>query len=130
MDCIDLTTSEGRAAWEQIQREQRTPKRAKYGNVRTPTDAGMADSKVEAARWAELRMLERAGVITGLRFHPRYVLPGGVVYEGDSEYVDADRQLVCEDVKGKTAPLTSAFKIKARLFRERYPDIQLRIERR
>lgn len=125
-DTYDLRTPEGRAAWAAVQGKRRT---SKYGNVRTPTDAGMADSRVEAARWEELRLLEAAGAITDLRFHPRYPLPGGVVYEADSSYVEGGRA-VAEDVKGTTAPLTAAFRIKARLMAATYPDIQLRIERR
>lgn len=122
---LDLSTDAGRAAFAAMGQKRRS----KYNNKRTPTDAGMADSQVEAARWAELRLMERAGQITALRFHPRYDLPGGVRYEGDSEYVEGGR-VVCEDVKGRTAPLTQAFRIMAKLFRATYPDIELRIERR
>lgn len=123
---LDLSTDAGRAAFAALGGPS---KRSKYSNKRTPTDAGMADSQVEAVRWAELRLMERAGQITALRFHPRYDLPGGVRYEGDSEYCEGGR-VVCEDVKGRTAPLTQAFRIKANLFRATYPDIELRIERR
>jgi hypothetical protein len=106
-----------------------TSRRAsKYGNVRTPTDAGVADSRVEAARWGELRMMERAGVINGLAFHPRYQLPGGIFYEADSGYTEGNTQVV-EDVKGGKVR-TAVFRLKARLFKETYPHIELRIVER
>lgn len=104
-------------------------KPSKYGNQPTLTDAGLADSKAEAARWAELRLLERAGEITGLRFHPRYKLSARIVYEADSDYWEAGR-LVVEDVKGGKATQTPAFKLKWKLMAECYPDVLLRIVER
>lgn len=100
----------------------------KYNNRPTPTDAGMADSAVEAERWAELRLRERAGEISDLEFHPRFVLPGGVVYEADSAYTE-DGQRVVEDVKGGKVR-TATFRIKWRQMAEAYPHLVLRIEER
>lgn len=97
--------------------------RGKYGNVRTETDAGMADSKAEAERWAELRLMERAGLISDLKFHTRHQLPAGIVYEDDASYMEGGRRVV-EDTKGHQ---TAAFKLKWRLMRECYPDVELRI---
>jgi Protein of unknown function (DUF1064) len=101
----------------------------KYNNQPTPTDAGMADSKAEAERWGELRLLERAGEIAALRFHPRYKLPGGVVFEADSDYYEGGC-LIVEDVKGGKATQTAAFKMKWRQMAECYPDAVLRIVER
>lgn len=98
----------------------------KYGNVRTETDAGMADSKAEAERWAELRLMERAGLISDLKFHTRHPLPAGIVYEDDASYTEGGRRVV-EDVKGCQ---TAAFRLKWRLMREIYPDVELRLVRR
>jgi hypothetical protein len=92
------------------------------------------DSQAEAARWQELELLQRAGVISALRFHPRYVLQeaftaaGGehireLSYEADSEYVEQGR-MVTEDVKGV---VTQEFAIKRKLFLRRYPGRELRI---
>jgi hypothetical protein len=101
---------------------------SKYNNVPTMTDAGMADSKAEAARWGELRLLEQGGVISDLRFHPRYQLPGGITYEADSSYTEDGRQVV-EDVKGGKVR-TGVFRLKWRLMAETYPDVDLRIVER
>lgn len=106
------------------------PKRGqKYGNQPTQTDAGMADSKAEAERWAELRLLERAGEIRALRFHPRYKLPGGITYEGDAEYLEQGKTVV-EDTKGGTATMTPAFRMKWKLMAETYPAYVLRLVER
>lgn len=101
-------------------------KQHKYGSVRTETDAGMADSKAEAERWAELRLMERAGLISDLKFHTRHQLPAGIVYEDDASYTENGRRVV-EDTKGCS---TSVFRLKAKLMRECYPDVELRIIRR
>jgi hypothetical protein len=94
---------------------------------------GRADSIAEATRLGELILLERAGRITELMFHPKYELlsarPGwpAISYEADFQYWEAGR-LIAEDVKGGNATQTEAWRIKARLFVERYPHIEYRIE--
>lgn len=77
------------------------------------------DSKAEAKRYLELRLMERAGLIRELVCQPRYDLHGldGSIacrYRGDFSYVDMSLGAnVCEDVKG--APNTAVFRIKAKL---------------
>jgi len=69
-------------------------------------------------------LIERAGEISGLVVHPRYVIcpktatEPQIVYEGDFEYL-ADGRLVCEDVKGVR---TAVYVLKASLFRRIYDD--------
>ena len=46
----------------------------KFRNVPTSVGDVLFDSKREAARYQELRLLERAGEITALRVQPRYPL--------------------------------------------------------
>jgi hypothetical protein len=107
--------------------------RNKYGAVRTPVDAGVADSKAEAARWAELRLLERDGQIRRLQFHPTYQLPGGVVYEADSSYDELQGGTwapVVEDVKGGRATQTPAFRLKWRQMKAIFPHLTLRLVER
>lgn len=43
------------------------PKKSKYGAVKTEVDGIKFDSKHEALRYQELRLLEQAGEITNLR---------------------------------------------------------------
>ena len=79
---------------------------AKYGNTKVNVDGMHFDSKREAARWQELRLLERAGEISDLRRQVRYELvpklPGErpVDYIADFVYRDKNGNEVVEDVKG------------------------------
>lgn len=109
--------------------------RRKYGNERVVVEGLRFDSKAEARHYLTLRLLERAGEITGLRVQPRYVLMDArkvagktlraVTYTGDFEHREAQTgKMVVTDVKGVR---TAVFQLKARLFRERYPDIDFRI---
>ena len=106
----------------------------KYHNTRVTLDGITFDSKAEARRWGELKLLHEAGVIHKLRTHPRYTLLDpfecngvkyrGIVYEGDFEYVE-NGVTICEDVKGK---VTAVFALKKKLFINRYGEsIQLRV---
>jgi hypothetical protein len=83
-------------------------KRHKYGAKKTEVDNITFDSKREAARYGELKLLEQAGEIGGLCCQPRYELcvtteAGEIVtlgyYVGDFRYVDGVGDLVVEDVK-------------------------------
>lgn len=109
----------------------------KYGARGETVDGFRFDSRAELARWGELLMLLAAGEIARLRHHPRYVIiPASAAgpdlhWEADAEYWDTKaRRMVAEDTKGGRITQTAVFKIKARLFRERYPDYVLRIEER
>ena len=48
--------------------------RSKYGAKKVTVDGITFDSKKEANRWCELRLMERAGVITGLERQVKFVL--------------------------------------------------------
>lgn len=75
----------------------------KFGARRTVVDGISFDSKAEAKRWCELRLLERAGEIHGLRRQvdfPLYVLDWLIgTYRADFVYLRAGKRVV-EDVKG------------------------------
>ena len=94
----------------------------KYGAKAVEVDGTRFPSKAEARRYRELKLMEKANVIVGLKVHPRYDLLaiGGVkvcVYEGDFEYQVPGNGLVTEDVKGVRTPL---YKLKARWFEAQY----------
>lgn len=87
----------------------------KYGAVRQKVDGYSFDSKKEAKRYGELKMLERAGKIDGLKIHPAFPLKttaGRIIghAEFDFEYFDIEmpkvRTHVIEDVK--TEPTNTA----------------------
>lgn len=83
----------------------------KYNNARVEVDGMQFDSMREAARWKELRLMERAGEISDLRRQVRYELvpklPGErpVDYIADFVYRDKDGNEVVEDVKGVRTPV-------------------------
>src|ERR1700722_16871308 len=100
------------------------PPRNKYGAIKTKIGDLTFDSKAEARRYSELKLLEKAGEITNLLWHPSYVfcLPNGIhvkskagrilKYIADFSYLDRKNQRHIEDVKGHQ---TEASKLKIAL---------------
>ena len=105
-------------------------KRNKYGNKKTVVNGITFDSKAEARRYCELRLLERAGEISNLELQPKFVLipkhkrRGRTVrqatYKADFRYVDEDGNTIVEDVKGVE---TREFKLKRKLLEFQNPDL-------
>lgn len=118
---------------EEFLRQQRGQgKRNKYGAEPTYVGGLRFASKAEARRYEELTLIERAGGISDLVCQPRFVIVDksghgrALYYVGDFSYTEGGRTVV-EDVKGGQATELPLFRLKARLFRERYPDIELRV---
>lgn len=92
--------------------------RRKYGNVPTEVDGRRFASRREAARYCELRLLERAGAIRHLECQVPYRLTvGGLLvcrYVADFRYTEADGREVVEDAKGYRTP---EYKLKAKLMK-------------
>lgn len=90
---------------------------SKYGNVRTEVDGIKFHSKREAARYQDLRLLERAGAIKDLRLQVPYSFELNDVkicrYFADFVYKENGRQVV-EDSKGKR---TKDYMIKRKLMK-------------
>ena len=97
---------------------------AKYRNRKTEYMGIVFDSKKEAARYAELRLLQRAGVISDLRLQVPYTLIDKsehgreIRYVADFAYTE-DGETVVEDVKSP-ATRTPLYRLKKRLLAERY----------
>ena len=110
----------------------------KYHNTKTVIDGITFDSKLEAERYGQLKILERAGIIRGLELQPSFeLLPSfkkngktwrRTVYKADFRYIlcDGDR-IIIEDVKGSTAVITDVFRLKQKLFEYRYPELTIKI---
>lgn len=83
-------------------------RRRKYGNIPTCVDGHRLDSKLEARRYQELRLLLVAGQIRNLEVHCRFPLEvsGKRIghYEADFAYLE-NGTLVLEDCKGVATPL-------------------------
>ena len=88
----------------------------KYGNKKITIDGITFDSKKEAARYRELKLLKQAGHIIDFKLQPKFpylitysrqdfpgVFKRKAFYKADFEVIYADRTVI-EDVKGcKTA---------------------------
>jgi hypothetical protein len=88
--------------YQEDQMKGRKP--TKYRNCKTEYQGITFDSRKEAARYQELLLLERAGLIQGLELQPRYDLRVNGhklgFYRGDFRYKDvALDTVVLEDVK-------------------------------
>lgn len=110
----------------------------KYHNAKTIVDGIKFDSRLEAERYAQLKILERAGVIRDLELQPEYELIPSfkkngktwrrTVYKADFRYILAeDDRIIIEDVKGSTAMITDVFRLKHKLFEYKYPDYTISI---
>ena len=86
---------------------------AKYGNTKVEVDGMPFDSKREAARWRELRMLERAGEISDLRRQVRYELVPKLPGERPVDYI-AD--FVYRDKNGNEVVLHNTLALKKRVY--------------
>lgn len=87
-------------------------------------------SQRELNRAVELLLAERAGAITGLKFHPRYdlIVNGRKVatYVADASYVE-DSLPVVEDVKPKSGFMTPEARLRIDLFEACYAPLKVRI---
>ena len=110
----------------------------KYHNTKTVLNGIKFDSKLEAERYAQLKILERVGVIRALELQPSFdLLPSfrkngktwrKTVYKADFRYIlcEGDR-IIIEDVKGSTAVITDVFRLKQKMFEYKYPDYTISI---
>ena len=94
----------------------------KFHAVATTVDGHRFPSKKEARRFAELKLLERAGKISRLTLQPSYTFTHNGVeicrYVADFQYFDNDRNCpVTEDSKGVKTP---AYIIKSKLLKAFY----------
>jgi hypothetical protein len=98
-------------------------KKSKYGNVKEADDEGRVfDSKREAKRYKELKLLLKAGKIGFLARQTEFELNTGgshsLVYRADFSYIDmATGKQVVEDAKGFA---TSVYKKKRKLMWKLY----------
>jgi hypothetical protein len=109
---------------------------SKYKAKKTVIDGITFDSKAEAKRYQELKIIERAGQIKNLSLQPRFTLQEGFVnihtgkkerrieYVADFQYED-NNVIIVEDCKGFK---TSDYKIKRKLFIYQYQDKYKHIE--
>ena len=107
----------------------------KYKNKKTQVDMYVFDSALEAKRYKQLALLEKAGEIKNLQLQVKFELQEAfsknkkyfraITYRADFMYFDnRSRQIIVEDTKGMK---TDVFKIKQKLFEYKYPNLELKI---
>lgn len=105
----------------------------KYRNRKTVVDNIKFYSVLEANRYRELMLLQRAKEISNLKLQVPFVLQEGFKKNGKThrkiEYIadfvyEENGQTIVEDTKGME---TETFKIKQKLFEYKYPDLNLKI---
>ncbi len=109
------------------------PAESKYHSRKVILDGHKFPSQKEAGRYAELKLLLRAGEITDLELQPAFVLQErtrvnrrwqrAIIYRADFRYKTRDGKTVVEDVKGHK---TKVYLLKKKLLLARYPEIDFR----
>ncbi len=94
----------------------------KYKNKKTEVDGIVFDSKAEAKRYEELKLLKKHKLIQGFARQPSFLLPGNIRYRPDFIVCDLNGEITVEDVKGFE---TKEFKLKKKLWEESYPWVKL-----
>lgn len=100
----------------------------KYRASQTVVDGIKFDSKKEAKRYRELKLLERAGKITELELQPKYdLIPTTkihgkthckITYSADFKYQDDQGRKIVEDVKSDITKKNPVYQIKKRLMKQ------------
>lgn len=106
----------------------------KYFNKKVIIDGIKFDSKKEAKRYTELKLLKKAGVIKDLELQavfvlqPKYTNAKGehiraITYKADFYYYDNQKEkYIVEDTKGFR---TDTYKLKKKLFEYVYPNLTI-----
>ena len=106
----------------------------KYGNEEKVVDGIKFDSKLEAKRYIQLKLLQRAGEIKDLRTQPSFVLQPSykkngktiraIKYVADFVYYDVrENKTFVEDTKGFRNDM---YKLKKKIFEYKYPDLEIK----
>lgn len=108
------------------------PKKNKYNSRKVWVDGIAFDSQKEADYYCQLKLLQRAGEIEGFSMQARFIVTAGSGDTRATEYVTdfiifyPDKTYRIVDVKGMETP---AFKLKMKSFKEKYPKLNLELEK-
>ena len=109
------------AEYNNLVKKKQTPKKSKYGAKKKEVDGITFDSTWEADRYIELKYLERAGEITGLKLQVKYPFEmNGVLianYIADFVYSNKEGIEIVEDAKGVK---TDVYKLKRKMMKAFY----------
>ena len=111
-------------------------KQSKFKNKKVTVNGKVFDSKKEAQRYQELKLLEKSGIIKDLELQKRFILLEGfkknnktyrpIYYYADFVYyLIYEKKTVVEDVKASKYFTTDVYKLKKKLFEYKYPDLTI-----
>ena len=87
-------------------------KKSKYNNIKTEVDGEVFDSAKEAKRYGELKLMEKAGEITGLCKQVSFKL-STCKYVADFVYYEVkQKEWIVEDVKSDVTKKLPVFRLK------------------
>lgn len=117
-----MTYQEALKEYRNEQASKKTQKRSKYGNKKTEVDNVVFDSKAEATRYNQLKLLERGREIRGLVLQPRFPIEVNgqkvCTYVGDFSYTNSyTGEFFVEDTKGMKTPM---YNLKKKLMKAVY----------
>ncbi len=93
-------TIDARETLARLSADMKAAKKRKYRNVPTIVDGMRFDSKAEARRYGELKLLRQAGEVLWFVRQVPFHLPGNIRYVADFLIVWSDGRTTVEDVKG------------------------------
>jgi hypothetical protein len=106
--------------------------RSKFGNRKTTVDGIEFASAKEARRYAELKLMQRAGEIRDLQVQPRFeLLPPfrregeahrKIEYVADFSYTEKSGEKIVEDVKSAITKTHPVYSLKKKLLLFKYKD--------
>ena len=105
----------------------------KYGNRKVEIDGIGFDSQLEANRYCQLKILERANEIKDLRRQVEFIIQPSykknnktikaIKYIADFVYYDVRKEkTIIEDTKGFK---NEVYKLKKKIFEYKYPDLEI-----
>lgn len=113
---------------EMIQSRSQKQKNSKYNNAKTVVDGIEFDSEKESMRYAELKMMEKAGVIQDLKLQVPFILQPAFYKDGERiqaiKYVadftyTKDGETVIEDVKSDGTRKNKVYQLKKKMMEYR-----------
>lgn len=107
--------------------------KTKYHNKKTKIDDMIFDSKKEALRYKELKILEKSGLISDLKTQVRFLIcpksrenKRERFYIADFTYTENGKTVI-EDVKSKATLKDKVFSLKWALMQWQYPEYEYKI---
>ena len=107
----------------------------KYRAVKVEVDGVTFDSKREAERYLELKLMVKNGEISGLQLQPAFELQEGftnskgqkvrpIIYKADFAYYDTrTNENIVEDVKSPYTAKDTVYRMKMKMFIYKYKDL-------